>query len=403
MLDAWGGAVAAADGQSVEAWNTAWGEALHFVGDPFGTLSPAIENDGSFALGSVFRATYHVLGGMPFDRPEIVDDIERARARARDARECGHVEALVQLGAGNFTAAAKRWDEVAVEARDFAAVRFAHDVYLHVGNIDDRLQSSARAVDEFDEGPGWNLVASQHAFSLEEAGRFDEAEQLAWRALDADEFDLWATHALAHVYESTDDQAAAMDLLRSRQSTWERQDALSVHIWWHLALRLIAGKQFDEVLDIHDALVSVATTPFRLSDLASMLWRLELAGVDVGDRWDHLANAYGERSEWHTSGFLDLHLALVYTRRPDHPAANQFFDGVATAHDGGMAENDDVFRSVVRPLVSAIRTGEADPAAAVATLERVAPTLHRVGGSIAQRELVGFTKSHYELTDREGT
>ena len=402
-VDTWGGPVVAGDPASVDAWNAAWVEALHFVGDPFATLAPAIEGDDAFAMGSVFCGTYRVLGGAPFDAPELVADVERAAARAAAPRERAHADALTLLAAGEFTAAAHRWDEISRASRDFAAVRFAHDVYLHIGNAPDRLESSTRAMEVFDDAPGWNLVASQHAFALEAAGHFDEAEAVAWAALDADPLDLWATHALAHVYESVNDQDAAVDLLRSRESTWSKQDGLAVHIWWHLALRLIAAGDHDEVLAIHDRLVPAAQTPFRLCDLTSLLWRLELAGVDVGDRWAHLADAFAARPERHTCGFLDLHQALVYARQPGHPSGQAFHAGVDALDRRIGSENDDTFRSVVRPLIRAIRLGEVDPASAAAALDRLQPVLHRIGGSNAQRDIIDLTRRHFHPRPDEPT
>ena len=402
MLDRFGSPVAADEAASIEAWNAAWGQALHFVDDPFVTLGAA-EGDDAFAMGAIFCGTYRLLGGARPDSQEVRRDLERAEATATAPREAAHLEALRLFVDGEFTAAALRWDAISRVERDFAALRFAHDIYLHVGNVDDRVESSAIAVDQFASQPGWNFVASQHAFSLEEARRFDEAESIGWAALDADPMDLWATHALAHVYESLESHDAAVELLRGRAGTWSEQDGLAVHIWWHLALRLIAAGAYDEVLAIHDDLVPVATTPFRLCDLASMLWRLELVGVDVGSRWQHVADAYADRPERHTSGFLDLHMALAYTRCPDHPTADEFFAGVDTSHESGTSENDETFRSVVAPLVTAIRDGVATSEAAIRQLDFLEPELHRIGGSIAQRDLVQLTRDNYARPGPEAT
>jgi len=396
--------LAASSASSVEAWNAAWVDAMHFVGDPFATLADANKTDDAFVLGSVFCGTYRLLGGTPPDAQEVMDDLARAKSRAMTSRERGHVEALNLMVEGNFTAAALQWDEMAKGQPDFAAVRFAHDTYLHVGDASLRLRSSQRAVDQWQEPDhGWSFVASQHAFSLEEAGFYREAEALATTALEHDPLDLWALHALAHIYESTDDQTAAIDLLRGRQATWSTQESLSTHIWWHLALRLIEGREFDEVLDIHDRLVPEATTPFRLCDLISMLWRLELVGVDVGDRWDHLADALVERPERYTSGFLDMHTALVYSRRASHPAAQGFFDGSDTQHENSNSENGVNFRTVVRPLVRAIREADAQPDSSLAALKQIDHQLHRIGGSIAQRDLIPLTQTHLEHRIMETT
>lgn len=398
--DLWGERVQCEEASSLDAWNTAWTEAMHFVGDAFETLEHANAHDDGFALGSVFCGVYRVLGGCPLDDRDLLTDVTRANERARSSRERAHVEALNQLAAGEFTAAAKGWD--AIDGFDFAAVRFAHDVYLHVGDAPRRLHSSERAMGRWSESdPWWSFVAGQHSFSLEEAGFLDEAESLGWRALDLDPMDLWALHSLAHVYETVGDSAASLAMLRARQDVWATQDQLSVHVWWHLALRLIAERAFDDALDIHDELRPSATTPFRMCDLISLLWRLELQGVDVGDRWGPLADAFAARPEHHTSGFLDLHGAMVFSRVPEHPSAPTFFEGVVDMHRSGRSENDHTFREVVAPLVDAFRVGESDPSRAAALLDQTDRFRHRIGGSVAQRDIVDLTRSALTSTITE--
>lgn len=382
---------------SVQAWDEAWDDLLHFRGDPLGRLAEPNRADESFALGPVFCAAYRLLAGARPDSPEIAEDLDRAGRRARSERELGHAAAAAALAAGEFTEAGRRWEALARGTRDLAAVRLAHDVYLHVGDDRRRLRASTAAVESWSAGdPGWGFVQGQHSFALEESGRYREAERFGWLALEHDPLDLWALHALAHIYESTGDQAAALGLLRGRQATWSDQHALAVHIWWHLALRLLAAGRLDEALEIHDDQAAAATTAFSLCDLASLLWRLELAGADAGSRWADLADAFAARRERHTCGFLDLHAALVYARCPDHPEAAVFFSGVSAAHTGADSENADTFISVVRPLAEAIRVGDAYPAEARRLLDSIGGRLHRIGGSVVQRDLVRMTRTALE-------
>lgn len=391
--DQWGEPVVAGSAATVEAWNDAWDQALHFSGDPFGRLEAANVHDEAFALGSVFVAAYRILSGVPPDSAEVVTELARATDRARSLREQGHAAAAAYLANGEFTRAAQLWDELAAGTHDLAAVRLAHDVYLHTGNDQGRLRSSSAAISNWsEEDRGWNFVASQHAFSLEEVGRYDEALQFGHAALESDPADTWALHALAHVFESTDDQIAALDLLQSRMSEWRHHELLAVHIWWHLSLRLMVASRFDEVLAIHDRLVASATTMFRLCDLASMLWRLELEGIDVGDRWIGLADSFAVRPERHTVAFLELHFALVFARRPDHRCAQPFFDGVTGLAPAPGTENGEIFANVVRPLTEAIRLSETDPASAAQLIDSIGDDLWRIGGSIAQRDLVVRTR-----------
>ena len=109
------------------------------------------------------------------------------------------------------------------------------------------------------------------------------------------------------------------------------------------------------------------------------------------------------RPEWHTAGFLDLHMALTYIRRPEHVAASRFFDGVIHSHAGDsnhpelLSENDHIFSSVVQPLVSAVRGAPSKQSDATIVLDRITDRLHLIGGSIAQRDLIGLFRSHYHI------
>ena len=258
------------------------------------------------------------------------------------------------LLAGEFTAAALAWDVIALDGRDFAAVRFAHDVYLHIGDAESRLASSSRAVKAWECEPGWGFVAGQHAFALEEVGRYDEAEELGQLALGLDPDDLWARHALAHVYESTDDTPAALEMLEGSVERWSGQDLFAIHIWWHLALRLLASRDLAGALAVFDERQPHASSAFQLCDQTSLLWRLELAGCDAGDRWDALADRWDQVVERHTCGFLDVHAALAFARRPGHPGARRWFEGLS-ARPSGPSENDTTFSKVVRPSAEAFR------------------------------------------------
>lgn len=402
VRDQWGDPLACADDSTVDAWNQAWVEALHFEADPFATLETANADDEEFVLGSVFCGLYRLLSGQPLDNPAVCADVDRATDRAVTARDRAHAAALQEAHRGNYTQAALRWTAMVREGRDFAAARFAHDVSLHVFAVDVMRESAELARAQWGTDVGWNFLAGQSSFALEESGELDQARTLGEQALNANPRDVWARHALAHVFETTQDQPAAMALLRDGDQSWTEQDGLAVHLWWHLSLRLLAAGALDEVLDLHDQLAPQATTAFRLCDLASLLWRVELAGGSVGDRWAHLADAFARRPEKVASAFIATHAALTYTRSPDHPEAAIFFGslsaGVGTdaAKDTarGTGENGDIHATVVHPLATALRAFPTAPAQTAAVLNALGPDLERIGGSIAQRDLLALTLSN---------
>ena len=378
---------------SIDAWERAWEQYLHYYGDPVAVVSEAGTSDESFVMGPVFAAVYRALAGSPLDSPALAADagITRARVGGSQGRERAHVQALDLLLAGEFTEAARAWDEIALADRDFAAVRFAHDVYLHIGDAEARLTSTSGAVEAWQNEPGWGFVAGQHAFALEEVGRYDEAEELGRSALSLDPDDLWARHALAHVYEATDDTPAALELLEGSVQRWNDQDLFATHIWWHWALRLLASGDVAGALAVFDERQPYAGTAFQLCDQTSLLWRLELAGGDARHRWDALADRWDKVVERHTCGFLDVHAALAFARRPGHPGARRWFEGLR-ARQSGASENDSTFSEVVAPLVEAFCSyTDGGYNHFVRVVDHLGPSTSRIGGSIAQRDLITLT------------
>lgn len=375
---------------SIEAWNRAWSEFLHFTGDPVAMMTEANESDDEFAMGSVMAALYLITSGSPLEAAELRTHVDRARRRQHTAVERAHVAALDRLAAGDVTAAAEAWSALGVDG-DFVAHRFAHDLYLHVGDADRRLHWGERA-DRRDWGELRHFVDGMHAFTLNEVGRFDEATEFGRRSLDADPLDLWARHALAHVYEDTAEDEASFELLRDTTDVWAGQDMLANHLWWHLALRLLDIGAVGDVLSIFDHRIPSSDTPFRLCDLSSLLWRTELAGYNVGDRWIALADTWDRMTERHTCGFLDLHASVTYLRCPDHPGASRWFAEVDTEPQVS-GELREIFVQVGRPIVDAFRARDrGDGAAFHSILDRLGDETARIGGSNAQRHLITLTK-----------
>ena len=95
---------------------------------------------------------------------------------------------------------------------------------------------------------------------------------------------------------------------------------MSGHNGWHLAVYLIEEGRFAEVLADYDRFAApklADDATLDRVDAASLLWRLELAGVDVGERWGPVARAWMAHVDDHVLAFNDLHLALAASRSKD--------------------------------------------------------------------------------------
>ena len=71
------------------------------------------------------------------------------------------------------------------------------------------------------------------------------------------------------------------------------------HLWWHRGLYHFERREFAEVLALYDRRFRDLASPLTqaqpdlyidVQNAASMLFRLERQGVDVGDRWVELAD-----------------------------------------------------------------------------------------------------------------
>ena len=132
------------------------------------------------------------------------------------------------------------WEQILVDhPRDALALRFAHDSYFYLGHSQSIRDSVARVLPAWDkQNRNYGFVLGQYAFGLEEMGELSRAENAALKALDLNAKDGWATHAIAHVYETECRQAEGISFLKNSHANWSSAHALAVHNGWHLALYL---------------------------------------------------------------------------------------------------------------------------------------------------------------------
>jgi tetratricopeptide (TPR) repeat protein len=397
-VDEFGHDMSARFDETAAAWRRAVHELLDFTGDPIATLDNVNESDPAFVMGPVFTTAYRILGGAQPTGSAVVSGLALLDERADHAteREQAHIDAVRSLVEGEFEDAASQWDTITItHPRDLVALKLAHDVCLHIGDDDIRLPSARRAVESAAFDPAERATAVLYAnlsFALEEVGQYEEAEQWGRAALAAEPTDLWARHALAHVYEATERHEDALKLLVPTSSQWSAQTLLANHIWWHVGLRLLNHGSIVEAIDVLDREL-VSRTAFGLADSTSLLWRIELASAPSAPslRWESLVEHWANVAERHTCGFLDVHAAMAFCTSSG-PQAERFWEGLEASHSEGDTFNDRTFREVVEPIASSLRLFRADDhVGARDTIESVGSSLRRIGGSVVQREVVRRT------------
>ncbi len=367
--------------------------------DPIGTLSAATAVDPSFTLGHSAVASLYLLNGVRGDNPLVVNEIAKAEAVIGGAtrREHLHLAAAKAWARGAIIDATNHWEEILLDhPQDALALRFAHDTYFYLGHSLSIRDSVARVLPRWDRAnPNYGFVLGQYAFGLEEAGDLARAEDVAREALEFNREDCWAVHAMAHVLEMASRQDEGIRFLNQTLQDWLKGRWLAVHNSWHLAVFLIENGRGHEVLEKYDAFIAPRVpedSALDLVDAAALLWRLELAGINVGNRWAGVAGQWLTHADDHVLVFNDLHIGLAASRLDDGAGLARLLASLDAYILDGQGDNRDISADVGRRLVHGIVAfSGGDYARAVELLLPVRYKWIRIGGSHAQRDLLTQT------------
>jgi tetratricopeptide (TPR) repeat protein len=357
-----------------------------------------------FALGQAIRGLSCLLLG----RAEMVAVAREAHAAALSGaaatpREMAFVLALGDWLDGRPTRAAARLQAVLTAApRDALAMKMIQAIQFVMGRPDAMRASIEGAIGAWADHPAQGYILGCHAFTLEETGEFARAERVGRQGVDLAPDDAWGLHAVAHVYDNTGRAQAGLDWLTGRESSWAHCNNFRFHVWWHRALMHLDLGEHDTVLALYDRDIRAEKTDdYRdIANGASLLARLELDGVDVGHRWDELADLSENRATDGCLAFADLHymLALCGGDR-DRAATDMIARMRAASKASGEAQQIIAHPGLhVAQGVQAFAAGEYP--AAWMHLRAGRADLQQIGGSHAQRDV--FDRITIEAALRSG-
>ena len=340
------------------AFDRAIADYYGLTGDPVGVLKSALARDPGFALGGVAIAALTMIGGFRGDHPEVVSALraaETAIGRASE-RERRHLAAARAWAHGQTSQAIAGWEAILAEhPTDALALRLVQDAYFFLGRSAAIRDCAERVMPAWDrDNPLTSFVLGLYAFGLEETGDLKRAEGFGREALARNPRDAWATHALAHVMETANRHEEGVAFLKSTRANWAPAHFMAHHNGWHLALFLIEQGRFDEVLADYDRFTApklADDATLDRVDAASLLWRLELAGVDVGDRWAPVADKWMAHVDDHLLAFNDLHCAFAAVRSPDPEHIVRLAGSLDAYERSGSGDNRQVTAEVGRRLI----------------------------------------------------
>ncbi|MEO1092600.1 MAG: tetratricopeptide repeat protein [Pseudomonadota bacterium] len=356
-------------------------------------IKTMVRADPEFVMGRVLVGYLMMARGTPEGHADAVTALTAAKAHAGDhltRREQQHLAALDAWVGGNGFRACRIWEDILVEEpRDLLALRLAHFQSFWLGTHRRMRNVVVRALPHWDRAvPRYGDLLGMAAFGHEELGDYTTAERLGREAVALNGEDMWSIHAVAHVLEMQGRHDEGLHWLDFPADRWADRAAMRTHVWWHKALFHFEKGQWDAVLDLYDRAVDPGPDMFYIDvqNCASLLARLDLMGVFVGDRWAGLADRVTSWVDNHQMAFTDVHTIMPLARehRPEaarHLASLQAF----AASDDDNAER---VRDHVLPVCTAIDsffTG--DYARTIELLCPIKDDLVPIGGSHAQRDV----------------
>ncbi|MGX6570699.1 tetratricopeptide repeat protein [Cupriavidus necator] len=398
--------VSTQNARSVEQYETALQLLNGYYGDPLAAIDTALAADPDFAMGHALRAALMVTSGDGTAEPMLRQSVEAGEARHARAndRERRHIAAARAWLDGEFERSVRLYGDIVIDyPRDLLAIQTAHLGDFLLGQSSMLRDRVAQALPHWDAGmPGYGYLLGMHAFGLEETQLYERAEESGRRALELNPRDPWAVHAVAHVMEMQgrlDDGIAWLD---GRRDDWSDDNMLAVHNWWHLALFQLEAGRTDQVLALYDRYIKRPAPAIALDlvDASALLWRLHLRGVDVGRRWQPVADDWLGRGAAGYYAFNDVH-AVMASLGAHRPAAADQVRAALERAALGNGTNAMMSRDVGLPVADAlIAFDQGDYSTAIDLLMPVRLIAHRFGGSHAQRDIVSLTLLEAALRGR---
>ena len=375
-----------------------------YRGDPLALLDAALEAAPDFHMARIAKAHLYAVSTSPDAMAQAKAIIEDLKGRKLDERAASHVRGLDTLFTTGWHAAATAFDAHNVRwPRDLLALQSAHLMDFLRGNARNLRDRIARVLPQWAAGtPGFATLLGLHAFGLEECGDYTLAEQSGRRAVELEPLDSWAQHAVAHVLEMQNRAQEGVMWMSANEANWSGDDNFfKVHNWWHLALFHLELGHKDQALSIYDRAVrgDRSTLALDLVDASAMLWRFELTGLDVGERWTEVATCWLPHADGRTYTFNDWHATMAYLGADRTRDMDRLLSALreTAAGSGEMAEWT---RKAALPLVEGfVAFRRADYRKAVELLHPARYVARIFGGSDAQRDIIDLTLMEAALRD----
>lgn len=398
FLDRYGLVMSTRSQRALEYYDQGIERVLSYGVQPADAFEAAIAEDPDFALAHAALGLSR-LREMRLAEARTCGEQAVALAAGLPRRERQHVAAIAEQTAGRGAKGlALMLEHLSEFPLDALLLNSAVGSLLYGGRQHEMVRLTEMARGFYPEQDWFSLGV--HAFALQDVDRFAEAHEAAEAALAAYQPAAFASHALAHVFYETGDEAAGIDFLPEWLAAYDRRAGLHLHLAWHLALFYLSRGEYRRVFALyeHDIRPEAAPIDFQLYDPVSLLWRLEMCSCDVEGRfWSEVGRLAGERAAAPGMVFSDLHNGMALAHLGEQRALADIMDSLRARGAKGHASAGEVALPLLKGMVA---FAEGDYVGSVRLILPIEDRIFEVGGSHAQRDL--FYETLIEALLRSG-
>ncbi|MQQ09998.1 tetratricopeptide repeat protein [Epibacterium sp. SM1979] len=379
---------------ALNEWNAAQLGVLAHAAKTADHLGAVLQQAPEYALAHALKGLSLLMLGRSELLPMAQDALKTAKTYYEAAlpRERKYVDAFEAWMLGRPTQAIQICETILDDHPcDSLAMKLSHGIRFIMGDNHGMRTSVERVMPAYEpDHAGRGYLLGCHSFALEETGAYEKAENAGRQALWMAPDDAWGLHSVAHVHEMTGNAKQGLEWLAGREEAWAHCNNFRYHVWWHKALMHLDQGQVDEAIALYDTEVRKdKTDDYRdISNATSLLMRLELEGVKVGNRWDELSELCANRTEDGSLIFADLHYLLALA---GHDRAAETQRMVARIQADGQKRATESQERMAAPGIQAAQGleafGEGDYSKAFNHLTAARDTMQLAGGSHAQRDI----------------
>lgn len=366
-------------------------------GDPQALIEPVLRARPDFIAAHCLRAAGLVMACRDDVLPALAHTLhvaERYAARAGE-RERAHLAAAQAWLDRDMKRALQLYGEIAErDPKDTLALRVAHFGDLQWGRTDMLRERIVAALRHWHAGePGYGHVLAMYAFGLAEAADPALADAVGREALRFEPRQCGAVHAVAHALEMQGRSAEGAAWLEGTRGIWHASPAFAVHLWWHDALFRLDQGDLGAVLHILDERVMGQrdADTATLVDASALLWRLQLRGLDVAQRWGHIADAWSAHRCAGLRPFNDVHAMLAFVATKRWADARRLLDALRASALQAPDLHAAVYDAALPVCEAFVAFGQGRYRLATHHLQAQRRLVRGCGGSRAQCDLLHLT------------